>query len=71
LGAALAVSLHRQSWTLHALPGEEPCLQRGETIIKPFKTIQQLASGELEAETWREQCEAAGISGELAIVEIV
>lgn len=61
LGAALALALNRQRWVLHAMPGEL-YFQHGELKIEPFAIVPPLASGELKAETWREQCAAAGIA---------
>lgn len=61
LGAALAFALHRQGWELRALPGEDVCFARNDSVVKPFVVIRQLAGGELEPEAWRQQCAAAGI----------
>jgi len=62
LGAAFALALHRRGWALRSMPGEDILLERDGLQIKPFLAIRQLASGELMAEAWQEQCSAAGIS---------
>jgi len=61
MGAALAVALNKHGWVLHSLPGEL-YFQRGDSRIEPFVVILQLASGDLKADAWREQCVTAGIS---------
>jgi heat shock protein HtpX len=61
LGAAIALTLHRQGWTIHALPGEL-YFQRGDLRIEPFMVCRRLASGELTPETWYEQCAREGLS---------
>jgi hypothetical protein len=62
LSCALAVTLHRRGATVQALPGEAVRLQIGTAVIEPFNVVRQLAAGELTAEAWQQQCEAAGIS---------
>jgi len=64
LGAALAVALHKQGWTLHALPGDEFCFQRGEVTINPFEATHQLASGAVSVGEWQQQCATAGLPKE-------
>ncbi len=61
LAIALALTLSKTGWSLHAMPGEL-YFQRGDKSIEPFLVIDQLASGKLKAETWQQQCEEAGIS---------
>ncbi len=62
LAVALTQALKRNGWELHVAPGEETLLVRGQSQVRPFEAVQSLASGELGAEAWQEQCAAAGIS---------
>lgn len=64
LGCALAIALHQRGATVQALPGESVRMQLGATIIEPFNAVRQLVAGELAADDWLRQCEAAGISAQ-------
>lgn len=60
LGAAFALALTRLGWSIRAQPGE-PILMRGPSgTIDPFRTVQALASGELDATAWRTRCVELG-----------
>lgn len=61
IGQSLALALHRRGWELLAEPGEEMVMRKGDASVEPFLVVQQLASGELPAEGWREACRQAGI----------
>lgn len=64
LGAALAVTLHRKGWSLHALPGEEVLLKRQEdaAAVEPFAAVRKLSDGSMKKEDWQRTCTEAGIT---------
>jgi len=62
LSVALAAALAREGWALQALPGDAVSATRGEHTIRPFDVVQQLGSGELDAQVWQRQCEQLGIA---------
>ena len=63
LGCALAVALHRQGWELSCVPGAAVAFRRDAAVVQPFSVMSRLASGELSGESWRDQCQTAGIAG--------
>ena len=64
LGAALAVTLHRQGWSMLVMPGEEVQFERqGGTIpVQPFAVVRKLADGSMKKDDWQQQCVEAGIA---------
>jgi Zn-dependent protease with chaperone function len=62
IGAALATALKKQGWELNPRPGVGFRMRRGENEIAPFSVLPRLVSGDLTPDTWRKQCEDAGIS---------
>lgn len=63
LGAALAVTLKTKGWQPHVHFHDDIFLQNNGSKIYPFKIIRELHEGKIQTEEWRQQCEAAGISG--------
>jgi Zn-dependent protease with chaperone function len=62
LGMWLALCLSRSGFTIHADPGSAVRAVRGDTVLEPFRIVKELASGKREAEGWKKECEALGIS---------
>lgn len=62
VGAALALALQRQGFSLHADPGDPVTLRRGEHTIEPFATLTALESGEMSADDWTQLQAKAGVS---------
>jgi heat shock protein HtpX len=64
LGAALLVTLHRQGWSMHVMPGEEVLMERPgtKTAILPFEAVRNLATGSMKKEDWHRQCVETGIA---------
>ncbi|MBI4025365.1 MAG: hypothetical protein HY360_10330 [Verrucomicrobia bacterium] len=56
LGAAMALTLHRQGWMLVSPVGEPVAFRNGDITIKPFADIRELAAGTMSLESWRERC---------------
>jgi heat shock protein HtpX len=61
LGAALSTRLHDTGWMCDAAPGKAVAFSRDGRTIEPFTAVSKLNSRELTAETWTEECRAAGI----------
>lgn len=61
-GAALALALLHEGWELETAPGAAISLRRGEHAIEPFRALARLVSKKLDAETWQQRCEQAGIA---------
>jgi heat shock protein HtpX len=61
-GAALALALHRQGWTLEADPGAEVALRKGDAVINAFEVIPRMADGTIKAVAWRQTCDEVGLS---------
>jgi heat shock protein HtpX len=66
VGAALAMALSQAGWAADVAPGEPVMLRGPAGALDPFGTVHALASGELGAEAWAEQCGQLGI-GELEV----
>jgi Zn-dependent protease with chaperone function len=62
LGAALALTLIDNGWTLHASPGEFR-ISRGAETVNPYELIQQLSAGVISADAWPARCRELGIAG--------
>jgi heat shock protein HtpX len=62
LGAAIALALHARAHPLECEPGAPVAFQCGQQRIEPFSALEQLASGKLTADDWRQRCAAFGIS---------
>jgi heat shock protein HtpX len=60
-GSALATALFQNGWNAESLPGERVLLRRGDSVIDPFKEVNSLARGEVDAETWQRRCWELGI----------
>lgn len=60
-GSALATALFQNGWTAESLPGEHVLLRRGDSVIDPFKEVNSLARGEVDADTWQRRCWELGI----------
>ena len=63
LGAALALSLHGQGWSMNVLPGEEVTLERQGVAVQPFAAVRQLAEGQMKKEEWQKKCGEGGFGG--------
>jgi heat shock protein HtpX len=61
LGCALSARLHDTGWMCDAAPGKAVAFSRDGRTIEPFTAVSKLTSRELNAETWTEECRAAGI----------
>ncbi|HYC91535.1 MAG TPA: M48 family metallopeptidase [Thermoanaerobaculia bacterium] len=61
LGSALSTRLHDTGWMCDAAPGKAVAFSRDGRTIEPFTAVSRLNSRELTAETWTEECRAAGI----------
>jgi hypothetical protein len=61
-GAALAMALQKQGWTLHTEPGAKVAMRKEGAAIEPFSILSRLANGALTADAWRQTCAAAGLS---------
>jgi heat shock protein HtpX len=59
-GALLA--LQRAGWTLTAEPAEPVGARQGDIVLAPHAAVEQLRTGELEADTWRERARQLGIA---------
>lgn len=59
---AVAAALHRAGWVPSFGPGEPVTLTQGGRTLRSFEMVARLAAGELTAEQWRQQCDAAGIA---------
>jgi hypothetical protein len=62
LGAALALSLHGQGWSMSVLPGEEVILERQGVAVQPFAAVRQLADGQMKKEEWQKKCAEGGFA---------
>jgi hypothetical protein len=62
LWVSLALALIRSGWELHAEPGEFH-LRHGDRKLSPAQIGDELRSGNLTPDAWREQCREAGIGG--------
>ena len=62
LGSALAVSLTNDGWDVEAIPGAPVTLTKNGRSLQPFDVPSKLASGELSAQAWAEECAQAGVA---------
>jgi heat shock protein HtpX len=62
LGSALGLALHGAGWRVSAAVGEPVVCEREGDRIEPFREVERLDSGELEAEEWRRRCTQLGIA---------
>jgi heat shock protein HtpX len=62
LGNGALLALKRAGWTLTAEPAEPIGARRGDVVVAPHAVVDQLRTGELDAETWRERAQSLGIS---------
>jgi heat shock protein HtpX len=62
LGVALAVTLSRNGWDPHVLPGDDVVCERNGTLIRPLDIVPKLAAGELTPTAWHELCVGSGIA---------
>ncbi len=63
LGAALALALVREGWTLRAEPGAAVSLRKGDAAVEPFKAVEELGTNTLDPAVWRARCDELGIAG--------
>jgi hypothetical protein len=56
------VTLSRNGWELHVLPGDDVVCEHQGIIVKPFDIVPKLASGELTPQAWHELCVSSGIA---------
>lgn len=67
-GSAVALALLEEGWNVHAVPGEDVALKKGDRIIASFFTMIQKFAGEpgeetsKAAEEWRALCRELNIS---------
>jgi hypothetical protein len=66
LSASVGVALHGAGFQASSPLGAPVTLRRGEHAFTPHELIGELASGALDAASWRARCEAAGVA-ELAL----
>ena len=55
------MALCKRGWTMDAAPGAAVTLTNGRDSLEPFGVLPRLASGELTAEEWNEDCLAIGL----------
>jgi heat shock protein HtpX len=62
IGAALAVRLHQQGWSLQTAPGRPVEFRNGSFSVDVFSVLAELKSGQLTAENWLKLCSESSIS---------
>jgi len=62
LGCAIATRLMEEGWACNAAPGAPITLTKDGRTIAPFLAVKRMASGEMTAAAWAEECAAAGIA---------
>jgi Zn-dependent protease with chaperone function len=63
VGCAVVAALLTRGWTVEAPPGAKIRCVSGEHVITPFNSVNDLASGELDHDSWIHCCETCGIVG--------
>jgi Zn-dependent protease with chaperone function len=62
LGDGALLALKHAGWTLTAEPAEPIGARRGDAVLAPHAVVDQLRTGELDAETWRERAQSLGVT---------
>lgn len=61
VGSAIAAKLHDAGWVCAAMPGQPVTFLRDGRTFEPFSMLTRVASGDVSAEQWAEECRGAGI----------
>ena len=62
LCCAFALRLYQGGWQIWAPPGEPIVLLKGGSRIEPFNVLTELKEGKIDAESWKNLCQANGIT---------